>query len=373
MPSILIVDDEPMICQFLSAKYKKEGFDTLTAKNGEEALNICKASAPDVILTDMKMPVTTGYEFLEELKHLEHYKPIIVCMTAYPDLSIQDTYKLGGAALFNKPFAINDVVGATKKFLEEKGQVILPNKVEKEFVPNQQFTLLSEISPGIIHNINNHIAFISGSAYLLRKYLEEEYNNQPQNDSIKNALKYSEKIASHSDMIAKIIKSIKMLAYPNSMKLNKETYNLLSILENTKYLLEDNLKINDIKLTINCKENINIECLPELLIQVFINIIKNSCESISTQNLDERWINIESWVKENKVFISFTDSGKQLSEEIQNRLMKPFYTTKNREKGLGLGLSISKKLLQIHNGDINYDKECANARFIITLELAEIL
>ncbi len=94
MPSILIVDDEPMICQFLSAKYKKEGFDTLTAKNGEEALNICKASTPDVILTDMKMPVITGYEFLEELKHLEHYKPIIVCMTAYPDLSIQDTYLL---------------------------------------------------------------------------------------------------------------------------------------------------------------------------------------------------------------------------------------------------------------------------------------
>lgn len=371
MPSILIVDDEPIICQFLSLKYKKEGFDTLTAKNGKEALSICKQSLPDVILTDMRMPVSTGYQLLEELKNLEDYKPVIVCMSAYSDLSAEEANDLGGTALFNKPFAIDDIVGATKKFLEEKGIKSANPYSQAEYVHEQQVSLLSEISPGIIHNINNHIAFISGSTYLLKKYLEDELANQPKNVALQNALKYSEKIVSHSEMITKIIKSIKMLAYPNTKRISKEKYNLFELLENTKYLLEDNLKINDIKVQINCDKNIIIQCLPELLIQVFINLIKNSCESIAEQNLEERWIIIDCWTENKAVQISVTDSGKRLPIEIQEQLMKPFYTTKNREKGIGLGLSISKKLLEIQYGSILYDSFSENAKFIVILPLIE--
>ena len=162
-----------------------------------------------------------------------------------------------------------------------------------------------------------------------------------------------------------------MLAYPNNMKINKEKCYLINILENTKYLLEDNLKVNDIKMQINCDKEITINCLPELLIQVFISLIKNSCESISGQNLSDRWIVIDCWIENKAVQISFTDSGKRIPIEIQEQLMKPFHTTKNREKGIGLGLSISKKLLEIQYGNILYDSFSENARFIVILPLTE--
>lgn len=370
MPSILIVDDEPMMCQFLSAKYKKEGFSTLTAQNGVEALNICKTSEPDIILTDMRMPVKTGPQFLEELKFFENYRPIIVCMTAYSDLSLQEAYDLGGTALFNKPFAIDDLVGATKKFFAEKE---INNKIntEKVLAANQQSLLLSEISPGIVHNLNNHITFISGSSYFLKKFLEEEFAKNPDDKSVTNALKYSEKIITHLQVITKIIKSIKLLTSPNSIKMSKEYHNLLSILESTKYLLEDNLKINGISIDIKCDESLKIFCLPELLIQVFINLIKNSYESICEQNLVDRWIEVHCLENEDAIQLSFRDSGNKLSPEIQTQLMKPFFSTKGKEKGMGIGLSISKKLLEMHNGNLTYDPQSEYATFIVTLNKKE--
>ena len=229
MTSVLIVDDEPMICKFLSNKYKKEGYETLTASNGNDALTICKNSSPDVIITDMKMPESSGMQFLENLKDVTDYNPIIVCMTAYSDLSLQDTYDMGGSALFNKPFLVGDILGATKKFLRDK-ELYIEQKTESsneiDNIPNNQISLISELSAGIIHNINNHIAFISGSSYLLKKHLEEESLSKPDDEAMKDSLKYADKILSHSEMISKIIKSIKMLAYPNNMNSKKERVTL---------------------------------------------------------------------------------------------------------------------------------------------------
>ena len=366
MPSVLIVDDEPMILKFLSFKYQKEGYETLTANNGKDALVICKQNSPDVIITDMKMPESTGMQFLEDLKNFSNYNPIIVCMTAYADLTLQDAYEMGGYALFNKPFLVSDILGATRKFLKDK-EIHLEQKAEDtNLVPNEQVALISELSAGIIHNINNHIAYISGSSYLLKKHLEEELINNPEDEAMRSSLKYADKIQSHSEMISKIIKSIKMLAYPNNLQLKNEKYKLLPILENTKFLMEDTLKINDIRLNINCDENIEVISSPELLIQVFINLIKNSYESIISKNLSERWINIESKINNNKLEISITDSGKGIDKEIIPRLMQPYYTTKYREKGIGLGLSISKRLVEFHNGSIRFDESSENTKFVIS-------
>jgi signal transduction histidine kinase len=105
---------------------------------------------------------------------------------------------------------------------------------------------------------------------------------------------------------------------------------------------------------------------PELLIQVFINLIKNSYESIISKNLSERWINIESNINNNKLEISITDSGKGIDKEIIPRLMQPYYTTKYREKGIGLGLSISKRLVEFHNGSIRFDESSENTKFVIS-------
>ena len=82
METILIVDDEKNYPPVLSAVLEEEGFETLTAFSGREALEILKNSDVDLVLTDMKMPFMDGIELLEHIKEKDHALPVIM-MTAY--------------------------------------------------------------------------------------------------------------------------------------------------------------------------------------------------------------------------------------------------------------------------------------------------
>ena len=81
MESILIVDDEKNYPPVLSAVLEEEGYESLTANSGKEALEILKQSEVDLVLTDMKMPGMDGIELLEKIKAKDPDLPVIM-MTA---------------------------------------------------------------------------------------------------------------------------------------------------------------------------------------------------------------------------------------------------------------------------------------------------
>ena len=82
METVLIVDDEKNYPPVLSAVLEEEGFETLTAYSGEEALSVLKNSDVDLVLTDMKMPSMDGIELLERIKQKDPGLPVIM-MTAH--------------------------------------------------------------------------------------------------------------------------------------------------------------------------------------------------------------------------------------------------------------------------------------------------
>ena len=82
MDTILVVDDEKNYPLVLSAVLQEEGFETLTANSGEEALDIIDHSDVDLVLTDMKMPKMDGIELLERIKLKDAELPVIM-MTAH--------------------------------------------------------------------------------------------------------------------------------------------------------------------------------------------------------------------------------------------------------------------------------------------------
>jgi len=71
--------------------------------------------------------------------------------------------------------------------------------------------------------------------------------------------------------------------------------------------------------------------------------------------------------QEDSVVLVVTDSGKGIPPEVREKILQPFFTTKEVGKGTGLGLSISKGLVDSHHGTFVIDSECPNTRFIVTL------
>ncbi|WKA50317.1 response regulator [Planococcus liqunii] len=119
MKTILIVDDQTGIRLLLNEVFKKEGFLTLMAANGREALAKAKEIQPDVVLLDMKMPGMDGLEILRNLKQLGSEIQVIM-MTAYGELDlIEESIDSGAASYFTKPFDVFEIREAVKQLLRD--------------------------------------------------------------------------------------------------------------------------------------------------------------------------------------------------------------------------------------------------------------
>ncbi|WP_156476251.1 sporulation initiation phosphotransferase Spo0F [Bacillus nakamurai] len=117
---ILIVDDQYGIRILLNEVFNKEGYQTFQAANGIQALDIVVKERPDLVLLDMKIPGMDGIEILRRMKMIDDSIRVII-MTAYGELDmIQESKELGALTHFAKPFDIDEIREAVKKYLPLK-------------------------------------------------------------------------------------------------------------------------------------------------------------------------------------------------------------------------------------------------------------
>ncbi|MED3623842.1 response regulator [Neobacillus thermocopriae] len=119
---ILIVDDQFGIRILLNEVFQKEGYQTFQAANGVQALELVKKNSPDLVLLDMKIPGMDGIEILKRLKVIDPDIRVII-MTAYGELDmIQEAKELGAITHFAKPFDIDDIRAAVRKYIPQKAK-----------------------------------------------------------------------------------------------------------------------------------------------------------------------------------------------------------------------------------------------------------
>ncbi len=103
MTKILVIDDEETNVRVLSISLRSDGYDVVTAYSGEEGLEVFKKEAPDIVLTDLKMPGMDGIEVLGKIKALEPDAEVII-ITGHGDIdSAIEALKYGGSDFINKP------------------------------------------------------------------------------------------------------------------------------------------------------------------------------------------------------------------------------------------------------------------------------
>jgi DNA-binding response OmpR family regulator len=116
---ILVVDDEPNIVLSLDFLMKQAGYETRTAKDGNDALKAIEEEIPDLVLLDVNMPGCTGYEVCERVKtHPQWHDIVVVMLTAKGrDVEREKGLALGADDYITKPFATQEVVNKVKDLL----------------------------------------------------------------------------------------------------------------------------------------------------------------------------------------------------------------------------------------------------------------
>jgi two-component system chemotaxis response regulator CheY len=116
--AILIVDDSATMLMSLKATFELHGFKVESASNGKEALDKIKSGLkPDLIITDLNMPVMDGLEFIKNVRPLLKFVPILILTTESEAKKREEAKKLGATGWLVKPVSGTDLINVIKKVL----------------------------------------------------------------------------------------------------------------------------------------------------------------------------------------------------------------------------------------------------------------
>lgn len=129
--TILVVDDEPSICEVLSEVLEVSGFKTMTANGGRKAFALLTNQSTDLVVSDIRMPQGDGVELLEEIKRKGSIKPPIFLISGYSEFSPMDLYDRGADAVLSKPIILKDLLKIIHKALKEPEEAWSSTEIAK--------------------------------------------------------------------------------------------------------------------------------------------------------------------------------------------------------------------------------------------------
>ncbi len=220
-----------------------------------------------------------------------------------------------------------------------------------------QLATLGEMSAGIAHEINNPLAVINAQSQILRKSLS---------DNPKAAEKL-DKVIAMSKRISNIVRGLRTFARDGSKDPMSE-FPVTAFVAEVQDLCYSRMKSLRIEFHAQYPEDLKAYGREVQISQVLLNLINNAIDAI--EKLPQKWIRLEIVDRGHDIVMSVTDSGSGIPAELREKIMQPFFTTKDVGKGTGLGLSISIGIARDHGGDLIYDSNSENTRFEIRLPKA---
>lgn len=259
------------------------------------------------------------------------------------------------------------VLGMNRDISESKKLLHLIEDERLTKITNSRLSAMGELAGGIAHEINNPLAIFAGQIQKLKKQISKAGDS---NEEIEKSLQSMEKTVLRMSHIVKGLLSF----VGGGLTPDLETKNFQDYIEETYQIMKE--KIDSSGTTLVIKPRLQQFYLPVQskagqLSQVIVNLFANSIDAI--ENLKEKWIEVDLFECSGDSFvISVTDSGHGIAQEHQKKIATLFFTTKPTGKGSGLGLSISKKILNELGGSLNYNPQSPRTQFLIRLPLALI-
>ena len=263
---------------------------------------------------------------------------------------------------------LNEMNKNLEKMVEKKSNEL----IQKENILNHQSKMaaMGEMIENIAHQWRQPLSVIATAATGAK--LKKDYGNL-NDDEFYETMNIINNSAQH---LSNTIDDFR-----NFFSTEKEmsSFEINIPLEKVLYLIDSKFKSKNI-VVIKNTQKINILGLINEFIQVLLNIINNSLDAFEENNYENKFIFIDIYKEKENLVLKIKDNAGGIKEEIINRIFEPYFTTKHKSQGTGIGLYMSTEIIKKHmNGNLSVsnkeyiynDIKCKGAEFIIELPIKE--
>lgn len=359
LPQVLVIDDEMGPRESLRMLLKPS-YQVHTADSVEVGLQLLNEKKPDAIVLDIRMPGVTGIEGLRRIRQIDPHLSVIM-LTGFGALeTAKEAVRLGANDYISKPFDAREMREVISRNVERTRMhrtsetaaseiKELNNRLLEELAQKERLASLGQASAEFVHDIGNPLTIVWGYVQLLAKKLEESENSgNPRSAGSNKELEIIEqnvrlcrdlltmwqsygsteaaphKVISVSEIVREVVDSVGAMADEAQVQLKCD------FADDPSSLLGDAVQIT------------------RAIQNVVINAVQASSESHGA-------VEVSCIRKDFYVDVRISDTGHGISPEQIARIFDPYFTTKQGKSGTGLGLFITKKVVEDHHGSIKVD------------------
>ena len=354
---ILIIDDEPdirdLICDALVISGKVKRHQVFGVGSGEEAIKVFHTISPQIVLSDIMMPKVRGPEFMKWLRQ-EKSEVEIGVITAYGDTdTLLDLYQYGVTGVVRKPFSLQEIESLVTRMMD-RIHLKWENEIyRKRLIERERLSSLGLVAAGVAHEINNPTTFIKGNLQLMNRLLSSNPNPDELKKVVASAINGCERVE-------RIVSTL--LRFSGKRAVERDIVEVSRLLEDVRLFCSH--RLDKIELVVESPKDISpIYVDLHELTQAIINLILNALDAMETRRNKEPEFRpkLEILISEEKelgrLLMKIKDNGTGIPPHVQEKLFTPFFTTKERDSGTGLGLSLARNAIEELGGEIKFFSE----------------
>ena len=359
LPQVLVIDDEIGPRESLRMLLKPN-YQVHTANSVEAGIRLLREKRPDAVISDIRMPGTNGIDGLRRIREIDPHVAVIM-LTGFGALeTAQEALRLGANDYISKPFdatEMRDVISRNvertrlHRTTESAASEIkeLNSRLLKELAQKEHLASLGQASAEFVHDLGNPLTIVWGYVQLLAKKLEQSEREQPAQSAASakelNIIEQNVRLCrelltmwqsygsveaaphkpiSGSAIVREVVKGVQSIAEQSGVTLSGE------ISEDPCMLPGDPVQ------------------LKRAIQNVIVNAVQAAAETKGT-------VKVSCEHKEFYVDVRVEDSGPGITPAQMAKIFEPYFTTRQGKSGTGLGLYITKKVVEDHHGSIKVD------------------
>lgn len=350
-PSVYVVDDDTLVTESLSRALALEtDWRVLPFNDGARALAEMPSTPPDAVLSDFKMPGMDGLAFLGRVR-AAHPDAVLMLLTGYADKesAIRAINEVGIWQYVEKPWDLGDLILKIQQGLERRALVAelreknrtLSARLEQlerahdELVRAERMAAVGRVASGLAHEIGNQLALV-GYAEAIRERVDDP-----------EVANFAEVIVSAQRRLAALVDEIKDFARGAAAGYRREPADVAAAVEEATGILRFDADVKARRVNLELRQRPVGVIHRGKITQVVVNLVRNAAQASPPGGEVDVVVDEDAG---GAAVIRVRDRGAGMAPDVVARLGEPFFTTK--ERGSGLGLGISRRVVDEHGGTL---------------------